>query len=304
MISTRTKWMLGAVVLAVLPAAPARAELYKDVARGLALFDFRFSGERNLLGDGITANAFASYNNRRFNFGVADLTLTGVIGMSGGFTRRGIPGAEFSLNTGNQPLSYTFDLNNGIQDLTATGRVLIDINTDINALGFYDQTLQISNRGTFTTDGFGVEETGTLDLDIGPIDVSGNIFADTLAVLTDPFFQATGTENVFAKFSNRATKLASATKNVNTLKAKLAVGEVLTDDEVAALVNNSVIAAVLGGEPSEGLFDGLLLPADLLESEDGTVSGFVMSSVPEPAVLIMMTLGAVAVLPRRRKRAV
>lgn len=287
----------GTTLMIVLAgAAPARAELYQDVARGLALLDFRFSGERNVLGDGITVNAGAVYNNREFDFGVAELTLTGQLGLSAGFTRRGIPGAEFSMSTGGTPLAYTFEINNGIQDLTANGRALIDISTDINALGFYDQTIQISNRGTFETDGFGPEDTGTLAFDVGPIDISGNIFADVLAAVTEPFFAANGVENPFAKFSDRATRLLEATKSIEELQARAAAGEYLTDAELSSLINNSIIAAVLGGKPSAHVLDDLLLSG----SEDTVIAARIVT-VPEPVAMTALLLPLAVCLRGRRR---
>lgn len=297
----------GSVVMVLLAGAlPARAELYKDVARGLALLDFQFSGERNVLGDGITINANAFYdgtNTGRFDFGVAELTLVGRISSSAGFTRRGIPGADFTLNTGGTPLNYAFRTTNGIADVAATGSVLINIDTEINALGFYNQTLQISNRGTFETSGaaLGGGDSGTLAFDIGPIDVTGNVFADILASLTQPFFTATGTENPFAQFSGQAAKLALANKTVEDLQARAAAGEVLTDQELATLINNSIIAAVLGGTPSSKLFDELMLPEGLIDPKTGVANARI-APAPEPATFALLGLGVLACLGRRRVR--
>ncbi len=296
----------GLVVAAVTaPVSIARAELYKDVVTGLNLFDVRLSGEQNLLGDGFTINGNAFYNNRRFNFGFADLTLTGALQGSVGFTRRGIPAGEFTLNTGGSPLSYKFNLNNGIQDLTATGSALIDINTHINALGFYDQTFQISNRGTFETDGFGVIDKGTLAFDVGPINVSGNIFTDMLAMLTEPLFAATGTSNPFAKFSGRATKAAELNKTADELRARIDAGEVLSDEEIATLVNNTILAAMLGGQPTDHLFDNFVLPPDVLKealADKAALSELSLQPVPEPAMAGLIALSMLVWRPWRRPR--
>lgn len=276
----------------------ARAELYRDVARGLALLDFQFAGERNVLGDGITVNAGASYNNRTFDFGLAQLNLTGSVSMSAGFTRRGLPGANFSLNSSG--LSYDFIINNGIQDMTASGQAVVDVSANINALGFYDKVIQISNRGTFDTDGSVGDNSGTLDFDVGPINVSGNLYADLLAAVTQPIFDAAGAENPFAKLSEQATKLVDATKSIDFLRAKAATGETLSEAEMAMLVNNTIIAAVLGGEPSEELLAQVLASQELGPTS-ATLTGPV--TVPEPFILTPLTLAGAALLVQRRRRA-
>jgi hypothetical protein len=283
-------------------ALPARAELYRGVAQGLSLLDFQFSGERNLLGDGITVNANAFYSQRKFDFGVADLTLSGPLSASAGFTRRGIPGANFSLSTSSQPLSYTFNINNGGQNLTASGSVLVDVNAHVNALGFYNETVQVSNTGTYTTTGLGGETTGPLAFDLGPINKSGNLFADLIASVTQPFFAANNLENPFAKLSDQSMKLNNAAKSVDELRAKAAAGETLSDQELSQLINNTVLMAVLGGEPSDNMFDGLVLQPESTETSKG-LGGVLTTPTPEPTSLgVLVLLLATGFAGRRRAR--
>lgn len=292
-----------AVVGIVCTASPAQAGIGKTLVRGLQEFGYQFSGERNNLGDGITINANAAYANRKFNFGLSDLTLNGVVSSSLELTRRGVPAAQFSLNTGNAPLSYNYRINTGAQDLQATGNVLINVNTSINALGFYDQTLQISNRGTYTTDGFVVRDSGTLAFDAGPVSLSGNVFVDVLAAATEPFFAASGTQNPFSKITGRATKAAELSRSADDLRARVQAGEVLSDEEIATLVNNTVLAAMLGGEPTDNLFDKYMLPPGILGEEPLQVDMEAVSPylAPEPSSLGLLGL-ALALLPRALRR--
>ncbi len=297
------RYTLSFIVLGSLASASVEAATFRNAALGLSLLDFQFSGQRNLLGDGFTVNADAFYNNRRFNFGVADLTLNGQMDLSAGITKRGIPSFEFNANTGGSSLLYTFNINNGIQDLTASGSVFVNIGTKINALGFYDQTFQISNRGTYATDGFALVDSGTLDFDAGPIDIHGNIFADGLAALTQPLFNATGTENPFAKFSGKATKSIEANKKVEELRARIDSGEVLSDDDMAVLINNSIIAAMLGGKPDSHLFDQLLAPEELLKDASAAQTKLInLETVPEPLGVCLLA-ATLPLLSTRRRRA-
>lgn len=297
----RGKWLPIIVLIGSL--APAAQAQYGGLARALGLFDVQLSGERNVFGDGFTINGAAFYNGRRFNFGLADLTLTGQMTGSVGITRRGLPAAEFNLSTPSiaNGMDYTFNFNNGIQDLTATGTVGVNIRTSINALGFYDQTIQISNRGTYATDGFGVVDSGTLDFDVGPIDVHGNIFADAIAVLTQPLFDATGTDNPFAKFSGKATKAIEANQKVEQLRARIDAGEVLSDDEIAVLVNNTVLAAMLGGQPDNQLLEKFVAPDAMLKQilASGNQSVSLTSAIPEPSAALLL-LASVPLLRRRK----
>jgi len=283
--------------------AAVHAAPWREVAIGLNLFDYQINGERNLLGRGWDINATAVYSGQRYNFGFADLVLGSpasptVSNISVGYTTRGIPRAEFNWSTGGRALPYTFRINNGIQDFTTiNGSILVDVSTDINVLGFYDTRVQISNRGQYSTDGFLADEQGNLAFDIGPIDISGNIYADALAAVTAPLWAATGTQNPFAKFSERATKTAQVNATVDELRARIEAGEILSDDDMARLVNSTLVSAILTGDANAGRF----LTDFALPTSKQSVGTMRLAQIPEPTSALLV-LGTGMLLMRRRPR--
>jgi len=145
----RIRWTIGVILAVILSTGTvAQAEVYQDVIRGFELFGWRFSGQQNLLGKGWDVSAVADYSaGANFNLGIADVTFSGTaIGATAGYTLRGIPSAHFRMGTNNTPLAYTYAFNTGLQDMTIEGGILINIDTEINLLGFYDNTIRISNR--------------------------------------------------------------------------------------------------------------------------------------------------------------
>lgn len=290
---------VGAVVLAACTAS-VQAEVWRDVVRGMNLLDYNFDAERNYFGKGWDLSATAVYTGQQYDFGFAELSLgSGVSRFDMGYTLRGIPKAEFSWTTGGTALPYTLSFNNGIQDFqTVSGSILIDVNTEVNMLGFYDTQIQISNRGTYGTDGFLADQEGDLAFDVGPIDVSGNVFADALAAVTQPFWTAANTENPFTKFSQTATKTAQATATVEELRARIEAGDILTDEEMAQLVNSTLVAAILKGDSVDSdLFKGLSFP-----TKESASPLLVADIVPEPATALLVLGFGVLALPRRRPR--
>lgn len=308
--TTVTRWIVRfACPIVLAGATAAQAGVWGDVVRGLSLVDYRVNGQRNFLGDGWDINAGAVYQGQTYDFGFADLTLGATSPAASniqlGYTLRGIPSADFSWTVGTPtaPLSYQFNINNGIQDFsTISGNILIDVSTDINVLGFYDTRIQISNRGTFDTDGFFANEVGDLNFDVGPIDVSGNIYADFLAAVTQPFFAAAGTENPFTKFTTAAAKQAKAgelEQSVADLRARVEAGDILTDTELAKLVNAMLLSSILTGDP--GNADLLAELTASMDKEPGAEMASMRSistPIPEPATLLLLL--PMALLLRRR----
>lgn len=304
--ATQTKCILPVVVLAVMvPVTSAQAGVWGAVARGFEAFGYDFNGERNYLGNGWDINLNTYYSGQTYNFGFAELTLgEGSVTPSNiqvGYTMRGIPSAHFSWDTGGQALPYTFKVNNGIQDFSASGSMLVDVSTDINVLGFYDTHVQISNRADSTTDGFFANEDGNLDFDLGPIDVSGNIYADALAAITQPIWTAAGTENPFTQFSSAASKVADLNETIDQLRARIESGEILTDEEMSKLVNATLLSSIITGDSSKGnLLSELLTPVDETKATSAQPASL-LNEAPEPTTMLLLFGPAAAFVLRRRR---
>ena len=199
------------------------------------------------------------------------------------------------------PLAYNFWINTGLQDVRLEGTGSLEIQADINALGFYDIDAFISNRGTLEFDGFIYTDESTADFDVGPISLSGNIYADALAAVTAPFFSSTSTANPLAVFSGRA-KLQDQIKRRDELVARLDAGQPLTDDEMSEILTTSLLETVFGGAGSDLLDMTRQALKSAAKGQSDGISAATPGVVPEPASLGgWLVLTGAAGLRRRRR---
>ncbi|MHC4234533.1 MAG: hypothetical protein ACYSUQ_05405 [Planctomycetota bacterium] len=293
----RVAWVL-LVWIAVAPVGVARADVFGDVLVGLDHAGFQFAGQHNPLSDGATVGTARNFNNTVLDFGPTDLTLTGPVSASFTTGGRGIRTLDFALNVGapGNPLFYSYVDDLGASQLRVDGSTVFDVNGSINQFGWYDLQFQFSSRQTASNTGRFANTDGTmLDFDVGPIDVSGNIFADLLATVTDPFFESSGYENVFASFSGRTARENSLESTVSNLRAKAAAGMNLSEREVSDLVTMAMISQVHGDEVPDLSF----LELSRATGADYTLQG-VGRAVPEPSMLAFLLPAAWWISRRRR----
>jgi hypothetical protein len=111
------------------------------------------------------------------DLGNLEIELSGPIGATASFSTRGIPAAQLSFDAVN--LNYSLRAKTGAQDAELIGTLTVANAVDINAFGFYDMSLGVSNANAdLIVDGLVATGDTDTDFDVGPITIKGNIFAD------------------------------------------------------------------------------------------------------------------------------
>jgi hypothetical protein len=273
----------------------AEAGIWKNLVVALDQTGFQFNGGRNPLSGGADLVISRTFNNQTFDFGATELTLSGTPIFTVSTGGRKLQTLDISLNTNNAPLTYSLTADSGNQLMTINGSLLMDATAKVNSLGYYDLQLNVSSRQTITNEGRVDQDPIEQDFDLGPINLRGNVFADLLASATDPIFQALGIPNIFAQFSASGQLGTSLLDAVAKAQAKLDAGASLSQDEFAYITSASAAAGALGLDVPD-----LSFLSDA--SFDGALSGKTapLNVVPEPAGLLLLGLGSVALLRKRR----
>ena len=298
--------VLGAIAACLLACPqPAQADFYKDVAIGLSELGFNFVGYENFLSGGAKVTVARTFNGETLDFGAAELTLQGTPVLTFTTGGRGMQVVDISFqtrnqnNTANVPFNYTFTTDTGNQMTTITGSLFTDVTASINSFGYYDLDFNISSRQSIEQEGRWSDEEFEQDFDIGPIDLRGNLYADLLAVITDPIFDALGLENIFASFSGAAQFEENLSAAAERARAKAFAGQPLTASEIAELASVSAMGAAWGMEiPDLSFLGDVTIEEDLYADE--VLLAPQAEMIPEPASLLLLALSAPALFLRRR----
>lgn len=274
-----------ALALAVVPGV-AHGGFVDEVATGLHAVGFDIVGQRMPLTGGIDLLVTRTFIGNPQDFGPWDIALQGPLSLSVNTGGRAVRELEVQLNTAANeivnptPLSYVLNYDAGGQEATISGNLLIDADMKVNNFGWYELNLAYSSRQTVVRDGRFAEDEQNFDFDAGPVVVSGNIYADVLAIVTQPLFDAAGRPNIFAEFSGSAKLHDVFSTSLADVERSFLAG--LTNVDSAA----SATQLFTVGTPR-------VSPA--------AVSGG--SVVPEPAMLLLMLAGLAALTLRRRAAA-
>ena len=189
--------LLAATWLAVGPATSARGGIWEGVTLGLSRAGFNFQSNRNFASGGADYLINNNFVGNTLNLGIGDLTLLGPVSLSVNSGTRFVNTLDISFRTAVDngvlrsatPLSYILNFDSGSQSSAITGSLFLDANLSMNGFGFYDFDFRYSSRQNVDREGRVTDSGGEFDSDIGPINISGNIYADILALVTAPFLK-------------------------------------------------------------------------------------------------------------------
>lgn len=277
-------------IMLVVPGV-AHAGVFRDIGMGLGYVGFNVQGQRNVLSGGIDFSINRNFVGKPLDFGIWDLAMAGPLALEVSTGGRLIPQVDIRLATARlgggaaSPLSYQLNYDLGAQSVQIDGTLLLDVDMSLNVLGFYDLTFNYETQQEVVREGMFVNDEQSSDFQFEPINVSGNIFVDVLAVLTQPIFDQAGVANPLASLGGRA-KPGMLTQSL--LLAALAAG-----DNPIDLIPVDLRALNAADSVAFFTFQPMLPP--------GASSGLAPAGVvPEPSVLILMLLGAPLILRRFR----
>lgn len=302
-----------AILVSLLSSAAAFGGIYESLYRGLRIAATPSGAPVNTTGDGFRVNGARSGRVRYmpnefgqgwrlefdrtfgndtsgrpeiFDFGNAELELSGRIASTSSFTRRFIPTANHALDLIN--LNYSVRGKTGGQDFELTGTLNMNESIEINPFGFYTVLLDVSNtNSSFISEGLAIDGDVDADFDLGPMTVRGNVFFDaTLAVLESFGVDTRRLHDIFP-----ASPIDLITDEIReSLEAqKAALGE-KDISETFELMLSAVVAdrgALRTAVPSG--------PDLCCATDVGTPRP---AAAPEPASLLLLAFGA-ALLRRR-----
>jgi len=200
-------------------------------------------------------------------------------------TGRNIAGGSIGTSSVRTPVQYLIESNIGLQELTLAGQFDINTSGSMNALGFYDFTLTMSNTGTAVTDGALGDESRVTDFDLGPVNVSGNIGLDVTLALFDFLGEQAGLpEDLIPDIATRS-------------RSPDEVLEAINDGETVSMSDLNGLFEAWANDPA-----GIDLSSASGPTLSPSTGGEAAAPVPEPgtAALLAVCVAMFGVRVRRR----
>lgn len=292
---SRLAFVLGVALLLCKSIVPSPSACGgEQLTAGLQYAGFDLFGNHNPLSGGIDFLATNEFDaSTPFDFGPWNVALDGPVSLdvsTGGHLLSQFD-AHFTTGANGDsdaiPLNYSYTFDTGPQTIQVNGSVLADVDFSLNRLGYYDLKILASGRQTSTADGV---VTGTNDFDTGPITMSGNLYADALAVLTDPLFDRAGQPNFFVRLSGNDTLETLLSGSSSDRSASLDSDAKLIAQMTSKVVLPPGLENGNGNGPPGGFNPG---------QGNGQGNGLGGPAVPEPAVLALMLVGAPVLVLRQ-----
>ena len=179
----RNKLTISTIVLSVIFVPTiSQAGIVKNLMYGLGAANLYPQVQRDILADGWRLNFGQNFVNQEYDLGNVQLTLNGPLQGHFSISKRGIDEFEYHIDT---PTGLTFNLLefDGVNKMQVqNGTAYIKQDFTINKYGFYDIQLNVSVRGTLTSDD-PLNLSKPLDFDIGPINIHGQWLVDVFNLL-------------------------------------------------------------------------------------------------------------------------
>ena len=302
MVRSRFVCMLAAIFCV---AAPTNAGLWQDVYRGFQATATPIGGQGgerfgrlrivpNTLGDGYRLEFDRNFGTDTFgrpevyDLGNMELELRGRIATTAQFTSRGLVTGTADVLANN--LVYSLRGKTGLQDFELAGTLSMDNAVEVNQLGFYTMTVDVTNANSeLTVDGnlvTGIEDTA---FDIGPVNVRGNVFVDIGIALLGSFgVDTTALEQMFP--GSPIDRVVDEIQSTLQTQATAFTAKDLTLSEFGPtqiLPTSAQSVAVAGTQ-----YEWSPASADPFVDGSSTV-------IPEPTALALLAIGAL-LLTRRR----
>lgn len=258
----------------------ARAGVHDGVNRVAYLTGFNEYYGHNGLTNGREFLLTNTFSGNSIDFGNWSLTLQGPLSVGFSTANRPARGMDFTFGTAasgsanTSTFNYSLEYHAGDTTASASGSLLVDGGVHLDQLGFYSVNLEVSSRQSIGNAGNAVGQTNQYDLDLGPVNVNGNIFVDAFVAITQPLFDASGKTNPFAQLSGLSelrTMIDSRTTDLLTAIQDGAIPAVTTT--ARGIMPATSVANAYG-------------PTNQRGGHNGTVA-----VVPEPTVLLLMLAG-------------